>query len=430
MRKLAGLLAVVALTMSMAPIPGAQAGPGPHGVTSDTVEHVDFIPFEVGTATGANFFSKGKDDYMVITSWQDFSIYDINDPEAPALVGDPVPFGFKFENEDVATERQDHAVLRVAPARPSPHLGHRGQVTNPVEIAVLDGAGDHTTSCILKCKWAYGSEGAITDLRNPAKPKLMDEKWGDGASPPNSTGHDVTEFENGIVMTSTNPIHDPRRTQGPGSRRRSWPTAPPDPRGLGCSTRACGRTRRQGQVRRSPGGETCCGGEQCDRTHGRFMTWDTKGGRRPRRSSLVDTVAASERHVSSMAESSPVHRSVARLTGSRRTRRGRTVASSPSVGTTSGTRFLDVDPKGKIKEVGWFLPNGGSTSAAYWVTRRDRVRGRLHPRHRHPEVHRQVLDPTERSEQEGPACAGGPFSLPRPGGAGLAALGANRMQDT
>ena len=34
-----------------------------------------------------------------------------------------------------------------------------------------------------------------------------------------------------------------------------------------------------------------------------------------------------------------------------------------------GTRFLDVSPRGKIKEVGYFLPVGGSTSAAYWVSK-------------------------------------------------------------
>src|SRR5688500_6993631 len=100
-RKLVGLVAVA--VMSMALLPGAQAGPGPPGVSSDTVEHVAFIPFEVGTATGANFFSQGKDNYMIITSWRSFSIYNINDPENPELVGNPVPFGFKFENEDVAT---------------------------------------------------------------------------------------------------------------------------------------------------------------------------------------------------------------------------------------------------------------------------------------------------------------------------------------
>jgi hypothetical protein len=33
-----------------------------------------------------------------------------------------------------------------------------------------------------------------------------------------------------------------------------------------------------------------------------------------------------------------------------------------------GTRFLRVRPNGTIKEAGYFLPVGGSTSAAYWVT--------------------------------------------------------------
>jgi hypothetical protein len=35
-----------------------------------------------------------------------------------------------------------------------------------------------------------------------------------------------------------------------------------------------------------------------------------------------------------------------------------------------GTRFLKVSRKGQIKEVGWFLPTGGGTSAAYWRTKR------------------------------------------------------------
>jgi hypothetical protein len=34
----------------------------------------------------------------------------------------------------------------------------------------------------------------------------------------------------------------------------------------------------------------------------------------------------------------------------------------------NGTRFLNVSGKGQIKEVGWFVPFGGVTSAPYWVT--------------------------------------------------------------
>jgi hypothetical protein len=33
-----------------------------------------------------------------------------------------------------------------------------------------------------------------------------------------------------------------------------------------------------------------------------------------------------------------------------------------------GTRFLTTSSKGQLKEVGWFVPFGGSTSAAYWIT--------------------------------------------------------------
>jgi hypothetical protein len=34
------------------------------------------------------------------------------------------------------------------------------------------------------------------------------------------------------------------------------------------------------------------------------------------------------------------------------------------------TRFLKIGEDGQIKRVGYFLPNAGSTSAAYWVTNR------------------------------------------------------------
>src|SRR5688572_5311882 len=152
MRKLAGLLAVGALTLAL--LPGAQAAPGPHGIASDNVEHVTFVPFEVGTATGANFFSKGKDDYMIVTSWKSFSIYDINDPANPTIVGQPHPFGFKFENEDVATNGSIMLFSEELPVN-SLHIWDIEDVTNPVEIATVPDAGNHTTSCILDCKYAY-----------------------------------------------------------------------------------------------------------------------------------------------------------------------------------------------------------------------------------------------------------------------------------
>lgn len=205
MRKLAGLLAVGAMLVAL--LPGAQAAPGPHGIASDDVEHIDFVPFEVGTATGANFFNKGKDRYFIVTSWKSFSIYNINDPLAPVRES-TTPFGFKFENEDVSTNGS--IMLFSESTGPAPanglHIWDIEDVSNPVEVANLEGAGEHTVSCLLDCKWAYGSEGSIYDLRDPSAPKQLEEKWGDAATPPNNNGHDVTEVAPGLVLTSTNPM--------------------------------------------------------------------------------------------------------------------------------------------------------------------------------------------------------------------------------
>ncbi|HEX2196549.1 MAG TPA: hypothetical protein VHJ76_06450, partial [Actinomycetota bacterium] len=182
----------------------AGAGPSAGGYSSDNVEWVAHVPFNGPTATGANFFKSGGDHYMVVTSWHNFAIYNINNPEAPQLVGDPVPFGFKFENEDVSTNGKIMLFSETIPSDDL-HVWDIEDKSNPVLLATVVGAGDHTTECILKCKWAYGSEGTITDLRDPANPKLLSEKWTDGQVPV-SAFHDVTEVAPGIVLTSTDPM--------------------------------------------------------------------------------------------------------------------------------------------------------------------------------------------------------------------------------
>jgi hypothetical protein len=361
MRKLAGLLALGALTMAL--LPPAQAGPGPHGVTSDTVEHVDFVPFEVGTATGANFFTKGKDKYMIITSWRSFSIYDINDPENPALVGDPVPFGFAFENEDVPTNGN---IMLFSESLPLDrlHIWDIEDVTNPVEIAVLEDAGDHTTSCILDCKWAYGSGGHISDLRDPANPKLMEEMWGDGATPPNNSGHDVTEFAKGLVMTSTNPIMILDARKDP-VHPKHLASAPPSHEGFVHSSLW---PRKGMDIYAISGGETCCGGEQCgEETSAGITTWDTTGWKKTQTFKEVDRWTADNGTITDggVVASAPFGCSAHWFTVHPTWKNGGVIAAGWY---HSGTRFLDVSPTGKITEAGWFIPNGGGTSGAYWIT--------------------------------------------------------------
>jgi hypothetical protein len=362
MRKLAGLLALAALTMGL--LPGAQAGPGPHGVTSDNMEYVDFVPFEVGSATGMNFFDKGKDHYMVITSWKTFSIYNINDPLNPVQQSQ-TPFGFKFENEDVAT---NGSIMLFSESLPQSilHIWDIEDVTNPVEIATVPGAGNHTSSCILNCKWSYGSSGAITDLRNPAKPKLMKEKWGDGINPPVGGGHDVTEVAPGLVLTSTDPVVFLDARKDP-LHPKVLAMAPHSHEGFVHSSLWPNKGKDRFAI---SGGETCCGGEQCgEETSAGITTWDTTGWQKFHTFREVDRYTAPNGTITDGGTivNAPFGCSSHWFTTHPTWDNGGLLAAGWY---SSGTRILDVNPQGKIEQVGYFLPNGGSTSGAYWITDR------------------------------------------------------------
>ncbi|MDQ3957429.1 MAG: hypothetical protein M3273_03810, partial [Actinomycetota bacterium] len=196
-RKLFTLCAAAALVVAAAP---ASGGPSPGGNSSDNVEWLSYVPFDAVTATGA---AKIPDHHLIVTSWRNFTIYDVKDPENPALVR-TVPFGFKFENEDVSTNGE---IMLFSESLPQSilHIWDIEDKSNPVEIATLPGAGDHTASCILDCTWSYGSDGAIVDLRDPSKPKL-EGNWHQLVGL-QSGAHDVEEFKRGFVIVST--LHDP-----------------------------------------------------------------------------------------------------------------------------------------------------------------------------------------------------------------------------
>ncbi len=168
---------IASAALIVAASPGATAGPGTHGVTSDNVEHIAYVPFEVGTATGA----KVVGEYLYVTSWKSFSIYDISKPTEPEQLSQ-THFGFEFENENVSTNGEIMLFSEQVP-NDSLHIWDVEDKTNPQEIAVLQGAGSHTATCILDCKYSYGTydfvgpEGTSTgatlvDLREPTKPKF------------------------------------------------------------------------------------------------------------------------------------------------------------------------------------------------------------------------------------------------------------------
>ncbi|MGH2756846.1 MAG: LVIVD repeat-containing protein [Actinomycetota bacterium] len=357
-RRIGGLVASVALAAGGLIPPSVSAGPSQGGFSSDNVEWVAHIPFQVGTATGAKVVGK----YLYVTSWREFSIYDLSDPLDPELLS-TTPFGFKFENEDVATNGEIMLFSETIPQQIL-HIWNIEDKSNPVEIGQLgEGAGDHTTECILDCKFGYGSEGSVSDLRNPAKPKLLGNYFEDQ---PGGTddAHDVNEVAPGRVLTSSQPIllldarenqvhpkvlavaDDEKITGGIHSNR--WPNEGKDSIVLFSSeSNATGR---------------------CGEDNGDFMTWDGSDWKKSHSLKLLDIYELSN---GVWADGAPgvngLGCSAHWFQEHPAFRNGGLVALGSY---EHGTRFVDIAPTGKIKEIGWFVPHAGSTSAAYWMTDR------------------------------------------------------------
>lgn len=354
-RSLAVILTVALL------FPGVSgAGPSHGGYSSDNVEYVGFVPFEVGTATGASLFGK----HLVVTSWRSFSIYEVSDPESPELIA-TVPFGFKFENEDVAVGRNMMLFSEEAPGD-ALHVWDIEDKSAPVEIATVEGAGDHTATCILGCRYSYGSDGSIVDLRDPSEAALVGNwhrKLGIGHSV-----HDVDEFRKGYVVVSAfdGPIMlvDVRQPLKP---RLVVSAQPPKLRDEAVAAGANVHNTRwprsgRDRILMAQGGSNLSQ-VQCDDETRNFWTFDAS--RWERSGVLKET---DEFHPGNGAPTD-----------------GRYPISTCSThwfdphpdfhdgGLVSlayydlGTRFLRVAPNGKIKEVGWFLPYAGATSSTYWA---------------------------------------------------------------
>ena len=333
----------------------AGAGPSAGGVSSDNVEWVTYVPFNVGTASGAKIIG----NYMYVTSWHNFSIYDVSDPLAPVELS-TTPFGFAFENEDVDGNSKIMIFSEELP-NPSIHIWDVEDKSNPVELATLDGAGQHTMSCLQNCKWLYGSDGNIVDLRDPSKPVLLDNKWGDGM--PVTNAHDVNEIAPGRVLTSSDPmmlldVKNPAAPKllalaepmGEFIHSSKWPRMGKDKFAL-----STGETWIPGATAR------------CSDASGGFTTWDASKWKKTKTITRIETFRPPS---GTYTDGRPP----AGTTFGCSThwfephpdfKNGGTVAVTFFNG---GTHFMGVDGKGHISDDGWFLPHAGSSAAVYWLT--------------------------------------------------------------
>lgn len=359
------LMAVVATV----PVSASAQQPTPQGVSSGNVEHVRHIPLAQngvgGRLIGDHFYMNDQNKIM---------IFDIAEPEDPQMVGFvPMPQEWQFSREDLDGNGRilvvPNTAVGVADGSP-PTNGPSGLAnavyiidvedkSDPSIISKINGPAQHTYSCVLDCKWAYGSGGSIIDLRNPAKPKLMEQRWGEGM--PAQSGHDVEEVKPGFVMTATQPMmlldvrKDPTRPKLIATAQRNedgrymhgsrWPRAMKDRFLL-------------------VGSETTFNGRCSDRG-GSFMTWDMKDWKRTKTFDMIDEYRVVN---GTYTDGNPVAQrncTAHWFDEHPRFKNGGTVAAAFY---DHGTRFFEVTKAGKIEEAGFFMSYGGQASASYWIT--------------------------------------------------------------
>src|SRR5687767_6591934 len=154
-----------------------QAGPSVGGISSDNVEFISHIPLSQdgvgGRIVGKYFYTNDQNKIM---------IFDIKDPVNPTLTGVlPMPQEWLYSREDLDTNGEilviPNTVMASADGQPAAatnalYIVNVEDKTNPTIISKVVGGASHTTSCVLDCQWAWGSNGTLVDLRDPTKPKL------------------------------------------------------------------------------------------------------------------------------------------------------------------------------------------------------------------------------------------------------------------
>ena len=327
-------------------------GPSSGGLSSDNVEHVRHIPLSVdgvgGRVVGKYFYTNDQHKIM---------IFDLEDPLNPVMTDfEPLPQEVLLSREDLDTNGE--ILIMPNTVSGSLRIYDVEDKSNITLLSEVPGANAHTHSCVLDCKYAYGSDGTIVDLRDPTKPKELKQGWGEGK--PVTSGHDVEEVARGLVLTATQPImlldarKDPTRpkllasggnTDGRFIHTPRWPQNGTDKFLL-----------MAGETNIKP---------QCNESSAAFMTWDASKWKKTGTFTMIDEYRSSNGTYADGSPPANLSCSTHWHEASPKFRNGGIVASAMF---EHGTRFIDVSSKGQIEEIGWFLPHAGSTSAVYWVT--------------------------------------------------------------
>jgi len=333
-----GAVTVLCAVMAFGAVAARAQAPAANG----PIEFVRNVPFDVVSGIGSDHHG----DYLYLTGTRALSIYDVSKPDDPALVSH-IPYGYEFQNEDVSTNGR---TLLISESLPGSFL-HVWDVSDPklpIRTFSVPVAGDHTHTCVMDCSFSYGSEGTIVDLREGGLPQVVGN-WLDLVGKKGVDTHDIEEVRPGLAVVSTidtpfflMDVSDPLKPRliaegdhpAPDEwlfHSARWPNEGKDPFLL----------------------------MEAEAGTGPVMTWKVGGTSEKPTFQLIDSFTLGT--TSHWFDEHP------KFDGG-----GLVVVGWYA----EGARLLDVDPTGKITEIGYFKaqtglavpPLGARTWAVYWIS--------------------------------------------------------------
>ncbi len=357
--------------------------PAPNpSVTSANVTHVGTIPLD-GVGVSMRVVKVGKQVRAFVSNAAGLSIYDATNPAAPLLLGKLAMYN--WENEDIAVS--DDGKTAILTEFTDSFYVHVVDVSNP-NLPTITGSltddGSHTAYCADRtCNYLYGSNGVTYDIRNRAKPKRAPaDKWWGSQVGAGRGGHALHRDAAGIWIADTMPLivfkqaPDPLRlqvlTRGTITANTGYQHNNIRPRADKYRPRPAGDSftgpLRPGELLLGQGetGVTQLDAT-CNNNSGAFSTWSMVGFEQGYPMEQLDVLRPFAGDYTS--NGNPRVSGLA-CSGHWFTQKD---AKDGSILITAawyehGTRFIKVDPKtGKIRQVGFYQPVRGSTSAAYWM---------------------------------------------------------------
>ena len=346
-------------------------------VTSPNVHHLGTIPLE-GVGVSMRVVKVGKQVRAFVSGAAGLSIYDATDPRNPTLLGH-LPI-YNWENEDIAVSQDGRtAILTEFMGSFYLHVVDVSDPTLPVLQGTLPLDGAHTAECADRaCNYLFGAEGQTYDITDRSAPKRVPDAKSWGVLTGAGGGHNLHQDAAGYWISDTmplvmfkenpDPFHLKVFSKGDITRNTAYQHNNIRPRADKWKPRPAGAGRgapyRDGELLLGEG-ETNFEYD-CGSGNGAFSTWslvDFDKGAKMRQLDVLRPVTGS---LGSQDPAFNVMGCSGHWFSQRDAKDGSILVAAAWY--EHGTRFLSVNPRtGKITQVGYFQPQRGATSAAYWM---------------------------------------------------------------